>query len=80
MEAQMAGTEGLDDLTYEQALHELEEIVSRLEAGGLTLEESLLLFERGRALSTYCGAQLDQAGLKLKELTPEGESPLDLPL
>ena len=68
----------IDSLTYEQALSELEEIVSRLETGRLTLEESLSLFERGQALSAYCGKQLDEAELRVRQLTPDGEAPLRL--
>jgi exodeoxyribonuclease VII small subunit len=73
----VAGTGDLEGLTYEQALHELEGIVGKLEAGGLALEESLSLFERGQALSAHCGELLDQAELRIKELTPDGESPFD---
>jgi exodeoxyribonuclease VII small subunit len=68
----------VEGMTYEQALRELEDIVGKLEAGGLALEESLSLFERGQALAAYCGTQLDQAELKIRELTPDGEAPLDL--
>ena len=74
----MAKTGGIDELTYEQALFELEGIVAKLETGGLALEESLALFERGQALSAHCGAQLNQAELKIRQLTPEGEAPFEL--
>ena len=61
----------IEGLTFEQAFAELEETVRKLEAGGLELEESLALFERGRALVDYCNAQLDQAELKIRQLAPE---------
>ena len=61
------------ELTFEAALAELEEIVSRLEAGELTLEESLALFERGQALSDYCNDLLDNASLRVEQLTADGE-------
>lgn len=67
----------IDDLTFEQAFAELEETVRKLEEGGLALEESLALFERGQALAAYCSAQLDQAELKLRQLTPEGIVPFE---
>ena len=67
------------DLTYEQALGELETIVAKLETGGLALEESLALYERGRELAAFCGAQLDQAEVRIKQLTPEGETPFEIP-
>jgi exodeoxyribonuclease VII small subunit len=43
---------------YEQARDELVEVVRRLEAGGLSLEESLVLWERGEALAKTCERQL----------------------
>ena len=67
----------IKDLTFEQAFAELEETVHKLEAGGLTLEESLALFERGQALAAHCNAQLDQAELKVRQLSPEGVVPFD---
>jgi exodeoxyribonuclease VII small subunit len=67
----------IEDLTFEQAFVELEEVVRKLEAGGLTLEESLDLFERGQALAAHCNVQLDQAELKVRQLAPEGIVPLD---
>jgi len=63
----------VEELTFEEAFAELEETVRRLEAGGLTLEESLALYERGQALAARCNHQLDQAELKVRQLTPEGE-------
>lgn len=66
----------IGDLSFEQAFAELEGIVSRLEEGGLTLEESLRLFERGQVLATRCSQLLDQAELKVTEITHEGEVPL----
>ncbi|WP_239345731.1 MULTISPECIES: exodeoxyribonuclease VII small subunit [unclassified Frankia] len=51
--------------TYERARAELEEVVHRLEAGGITLEESLTLWERGEALTRTCQAFLDGARARL---------------
>ena len=61
------------ELTFEAALTELEGIVSKLEAGELTLEESLALFERGQQLTDYCNNLLDQASLRVEHLTADGE-------
>jgi len=63
----------ITELTFEEAFTELEETVRRMEAGGLTLEESLALYERGQALALHCSQQLDQAALKVRQLSPEGE-------
>lgn len=62
-----------DKLSFEQALEELNETVSRLEAGELSLEASLVLFERGQWLASYCQKLLDEASLKVEMLTNSGE-------
>ncbi len=61
----------LDQLTYEQALAELEEIVSILETEERPLEKALALFERGQALARYCAGLLDQAELKVQQISGE---------
>jgi exodeoxyribonuclease VII small subunit len=50
---------------YEQARDELTELVKRLEAGGLTLEQSLELWERGEQLAAICGEWLEGARARL---------------
>lgn len=59
----------LDQLTYEQAFSELEKTVSDLESNQLPLEEALALFERGQALASYCASLLEQADLKVQQLS-----------
>ncbi|MGY2080464.1 exodeoxyribonuclease VII small subunit [Modestobacter sp. SYSU DS0657] len=56
--------------TYEQAREELADVVRRLEAGGLTLEESLALWERGEQLAEMCQHWLDRARERLAAATP----------
>jgi exodeoxyribonuclease VII small subunit len=51
---------------YEQARDELMQIVQKLEAGGVTLEESLALWERGEQLATICQEWLDGARERLE--------------
>lgn len=51
--------------SYEQAREELVEVVRRLETGGVTLEESLTLWERGEALAAICQQWLDGARARL---------------
>lgn len=58
----------VEELTYEEALAELEEIVSVLEGGQGQLEESIRLFERGQALAARCGVLLEAAELKVKQV------------
>ena len=62
-----------EELSFEAALGELEETVSRLEQGDLTLEEALALFERGQQLATLCNTQLEVATLRVEQLTADGE-------
>ncbi len=52
-------------LSYEQARDELANVVKRLEAGGLTLEQSLDLWERGEKLAAICAEWLDGARARL---------------
>ena len=61
--------ESLDNLTYEQAYTELEEIVSALETNQQSLDDSMKLYERGQKLSKYCAEMLDKAELKVQQLT-----------
>ncbi|SDG89578.1 exodeoxyribonuclease VII small subunit [Sinosporangium album] len=51
--------------SYEQAREELTEVVRRLEAGGLTLEQSIELWERGERLAAVCEEWLQGARVKL---------------
>ncbi|HEY7857091.1 MAG TPA: exodeoxyribonuclease VII small subunit [Candidatus Nanopelagicales bacterium] len=53
------------ELGFEQARDELTDVVRRLEAGGTTLEESLVLWERGEALADLCQRWLDGARARL---------------
>lgn len=55
----------LSGLGYEQAREELVATVQRLEAGGLSLEESLALWERGETLAAHCQSKLDGARARL---------------
>jgi exodeoxyribonuclease VII small subunit len=54
-----------ESLGYERARAELADVVARLEAGGLSLEESLALWERGERLADVCQAWLDGARQRL---------------
>lgn len=67
-----------ESLAFEDALAQLEEIVGQLEGGTLSLDESLELFERGQRLATLCNVKLDQAELKIQQLTtnPDGSTGL----
>ncbi|MGZ4618261.1 MAG: exodeoxyribonuclease VII small subunit [Frankiaceae bacterium] len=63
------------ELSYEQARADLEEVVRRLEAGGVPLEESLVLWERGEELARICQSRLEGARRRLEraDSQPGGE-------
>lgn len=68
----------VDELTYEQAFQELETIVNNLESQEYTLEDALDQFERGQALATRCAALLDQAELKVQQVSGQDLVPFDV--
>ena len=65
----MAGDAGPKRPGYEEARDQLVDLVKRLEAGGLTLEQSLELWERGERLAAICQEWLDGARAKLAAAT-----------
>jgi exodeoxyribonuclease VII small subunit len=67
----------IDQLTYEEALAELESIVSMLEGEQNQLEDSIKLFERGQALAERCSVLLEAAELKVKKVAGDVLIPFD---
>jgi exodeoxyribonuclease VII small subunit len=65
--------DAVENLSFEEALLELEQTVAQLESGALSLDASLLLFERGQRLAFHCGQLLDRAQLRIEQLTEDGE-------
>jgi exodeoxyribonuclease VII small subunit len=61
--------------TYEASRAELEDVVRRLETGGVTLEESLSLWERGELLARQCQEWLDGARRRLDAVRESGSQP-----
>lgn len=74
----------IDQMSFERALKELEQIVSRLERGDVELEESIKIYERGEALRNRCDTLLKKAEAKIDKITfdadgnPAGTQPLDV--
>jgi exodeoxyribonuclease VII small subunit len=62
------GDDDIAMLSFDKALDELRAVVARLEEGGLPLEESIALYERGAALHEHCGRLLDSAELRVQRL------------
>ena len=71
-------------LTFEDAINELEKIVSQLEGGQTSLEESIGLYERGEKLKARCEALLKNAEMRIEKITlgadggAKGVEPLDV--
>jgi len=61
--------------SYEQARDQLAEVVKRLESGGLTLEQSLELWERGERLAALCAEWLEGARARLAAAMTQRERP-----
>lgn len=64
--------DSINELSFESAYNELEEVITKLESGQLSLEESLNLYERGKQLSAHCQALLENAELRIKRLEDDG--------
>jgi len=69
-------------MSFEDALRELEEIVSKLESGKAPLQESITIYERGEALKRHCEGLLKSAEARIEKITlsqgkPTGTEPLD---
>lgn len=79
-----AKTDDIKAMSFEAALAQLEEIVARLEAGKVDLEESIKIYERGEALKAHCAAKLAEAEARIEKITlgadgkPTGTAPLDV--
>ena len=72
------------DMTFEAALAELEAIVEKLEAGKISLEDSIAIYERGEKLKSHCDRQLKAAEARIEKITlksdgtASGTEPLDV--
>ncbi|SEW41785.1 Exodeoxyribonuclease VII small subunit [Cognatiyoonia koreensis] len=73
----------VDEMSFEDAMKELETVVGQLERGDVALDQSIALYERGAALKARCEAKLKEAEEKVAKITltpdgqPNGTTPLD---
>jgi len=73
----------VEKLSFEEAMTELDQVVSKLESGSAPLEQSIDLYTRGTALKTHCEALLKNAQAKIEKITlddkgsPIGSEPFD---
>ena len=63
----------IESLSFEDALKELERIVSRLESGDASLDESIQLYERGDKLRQRCAERLDAAQARIEAIRLDAE-------
>ena len=66
----------MTNLTFEKALADLEQIVAKLEKGGISLNESLALFEKGVKMSRFLRGELDKAERKVEILLKDEKGKL----
>ena len=81
----MSESEGpaIGEMSFEEAMSELEDVVQKLEQGKVSLEDSITLYERGSKLKLHCQEKLKAAEEKVRMITlgddgaPKGTQPLD---
>ncbi len=73
----------VSEMSFEDAMRALEDVVNRLEAGDVPLEDSIKLYERGAELKAHCQKKLAEAEEKVAQITldkdgqPTGTAPVD---
>lgn len=63
----------ITEMSFEDALNELEGIVGRLERGDAPLEESIAIYQRGAALKAHCEGKLKDAQMKVEKIVLKGQ-------
>jgi exodeoxyribonuclease VII small subunit len=66
----------ITEMTFEDALKALEQVVARLEGGEVPLDETISLYERGEQLRKHCQARLDAAQARIEKIVagPDGKA------
>ena len=78
-----SGEPPIEQMSFEQALSALENVVQQLERGDVPLDQSISLYERGEALRAACQKRLDAAQARIEKIVagadgkPVGTEPLD---
>ena len=72
------------ELSFEEALRQLEEIVTTLERGDISLDDAIAAYEKGTELKAHCQKRLEEARLKVEKIdvpqsggTPQSAHPFD---
>ena len=69
----MSTNKNIAEMSFEDALNELEGIVGRLERGDAPLEESIAIYQRGAALKAHCEGKLKDAQMKVEKIVLKGQ-------
>ena len=83
--AMAEGQSDISQMSFEDALRALEQVVRKLESGEAKLDESIALYEQGEKLRTHCQARLDAAQARIEKIVqgadgkPSGTVPFDPP-
>ena len=73
----------VSEMSFEEALKELEQVVGQLESGSVDLDKSIALYERGADLKKHCETKLSPAQARIEQITlaengqPAGTTPFD---
>ncbi len=71
-------SKNINAISFEEALRELEAIVTSLERGDVSLDDAIAAFERGTALKAHCQERLEEARMKVEQIRlPEDSKPPD---
>ena len=79
----MSDAKPIAEMSFEEAIRKLEQVVSALDRGDVALEDSIKLYERGAALKARCEAKLKEAEEKVAQITldtngqPTGSTPVE---
>ena len=79
----MSGQKPIGEMSFEDAIRELEQVVTALDRGDVALEESIKLYERGAKLKARCETKLKEAEEKVAQITldasgqPTGITPVE---
>jgi len=79
----MSDDKAIKEMSFEDAIRELEAVVNKLDRGDVALEESIALYERGSALKQRCETKLKEAEEKVAKITldgngqPKGTTPVE---
>jgi exodeoxyribonuclease VII small subunit len=78
----MSNAKPIAEMSFEEAIRELEQVVSALDRGDVALEDSIKLYERGAALKARCEAKLKEAEEKVAQITldPNGQPTGTIPV